>query len=98
MAIKCIEFHPTREMSMTVDEFKAWLHNFDADRDGRISQEELKYALQSLRVRFGWWKARQGMKEVDSNHNGHIENGKEMEKLVNFAQQRLHMKINQSDW
>ncbi|OMO56692.1 Calcium-binding EF-hand [Corchorus capsularis] len=63
MAIKCIEFHPSREMSMTVDEFKAWLHNFDADRDGRISQEELKDALQSLRVRFGWWKAQQGMKE-----------------------------------
>ncbi|XVF17704.1 hypothetical protein REPUB_Repub10bG0146700 [Reevesia pubescens] len=97
MAImRCIKVHPSREM--TVDEFKAWLRHFDADHDGRISQEELKDALQSLRVWFGWWKARQGMKEADFNHDGQIENAKEIEKLVNFAQQRLHMKIYQSDW
>ncbi|WRX08480.1 EF-hand domain - like 4 [Theobroma cacao] len=80
-----------------MDEFKAWLRHFDADNDGRINQEELKEALHSLRVWFGWWKARQAMKEADSNHDGQIENGKEIEKLVNYAQQRLHMKIYQSD-
>ena len=92
MAImRCIEVHPNREM--TVDEFKAWLRRFDADHDGRISQGELKDALDSLRVLFGWWKARQGMKEADCNHDGQIKNTKEIEKLVNYAQQRLHVKI-----
>jgi calmodulin len=78
---------------MTVEQFKAWLRRFDADHDGSISHEELKEALQSLRIWFGWWKARQGMKEADSNHNGQIDNPKEIEKLVNYAQQRLHVKI-----
>ncbi|KAK9012952.1 hypothetical protein V6N11_023619 [Hibiscus sabdariffa] len=97
MAImRCIEAHPS--MEMTVDEFKAWLSRFDADHDGQINKEELKDALHSLRVRFGWWKARQGMKEADCNHDGQIESAKEIEKLVNFAQKRLHMKIYQSDW
>ncbi|XP_017636972.1 uncharacterized protein LOC108479057 [Gossypium arboreum] len=97
MAImRCIDVQPSNEM--TVDEFKAWLRRFDADHDGRINQEELKEALHSLRVKFGWWKARQGMKEADCNHDGQIENAKEIEKLVNYAQKRLHMKIYQSDW
>ncbi|KAK9285689.1 hypothetical protein L1049_024888 [Liquidambar formosana] len=85
---------PNREM--TVEEFKAWLRRFDMDHDGRISREELKEALQSLRIWFGWWKARQGMKQADSNHNGQIDNTMEMEKLVNYAQQHLHMKIHEN--
>ncbi|KAE8703765.1 xyloglucan endotransglycosylase hydrolase 2 family protein [Hibiscus syriacus] len=97
MAImRCIEVHPS--MDMTVDEFKAWLRRFDADHDGRFNEEELKDAMHSLRVRFGWWKAHQGMKEADCNHDGQIESAKEIEKLVNYAQKRLHMKIYQSDW
>ncbi|KAK5775259.1 hypothetical protein PVK06_043132 [Gossypium arboreum] len=81
MAImRCIDVQPSNEM--TVDEFKAWLRRFDADHDGRINQEELKEALHSLRVKFGWWKARQGMKEADCNHDGQIENAKEIEKLI----------------
>ncbi|CAD6343838.1 unnamed protein product [Miscanthus lutarioriparius] len=35
---------------LTVEEFRAWLAQFDADRDGRISREELQHALRSLNV------------------------------------------------
>ncbi|MBA0576136.1 hypothetical protein Golob_027867, partial [Gossypium lobatum] len=88
MAImRCIDVQPSNEM--TVDEFKAWLRRFDADHDGRINQEELKEALHSLRVRFGWWKARQGMKEADCNHDGQIENAKEIEKLNQLRDLRI---------
>ncbi|RVX21507.1 Protein detoxification 48 [Vitis vinifera] len=97
MAIMCcIQAHPSAEM--TVDEFKAWLRRFDSDRDGKISREELQEALCSLQVWFGWWKARQGMKEADTDHSGRIDNTKEMEKLVQYAQHHLHMKISENNW
>lgn len=35
----CIRIHPNKEM--TVDEFKAWIGQFDMDHDSRISREEL---------------------------------------------------------
>ena len=96
MAImRCINIHPNAEM--TVDEFKAWLLRFDSDHDGRISREELQDALRSMRVWFGWWKARQGMKEADSDRSGSIDNAKEIEKLVQYAQQSLHMKISKNN-
>lgn len=81
---------------MTVEEFKTWLRGFDANHDERISREELKEALASLRKWFAWWKARQGIKKADSNRDSQIDlhNMNEIEKLVNYAQQRLHMKIN----
>lgn len=87
----CYQIHPSHEM--TVDEFKAWLRQYDTDHDGRFSQEEIKEALHSLKTWFAWWKARQGMKVADINHNGQIDSAKEIEKLVNYAQQRLHIKI-----
>lgn len=92
----CIQvLSPNREM--TVEEFKAWLRRFDADKDGRISSEELKEAIDSLRIWFGWWKARRGMKVADSDRTGKIDSAKEMEKLVQYAQQQLHMKIYEYD-
>ncbi|KAJ6990223.1 hypothetical protein NC653_018687 [Populus alba x Populus x berolinensis] len=95
MAIMCcFQVNPNREM--TVEDFKAWLRQFEMDNDGRVSHEELKEAIQSLRVWFPWWKARQVMKVADTNHNGQIEGAEEIEKLVNYAQQHLHMKIQRS--
>lgn len=97
MAIMCcVQVHPSADM--TVDEFKAWLRRFDSDHDGRISREELQEALRSLQVWFAWWKARQGMKEADSDRSGGIDNAKEMEKLVKYAKHHLHMKITESNW
>ncbi|CAB4287438.1 unnamed protein product [Prunus armeniaca] len=89
--ISCLQVQPDKEM--TVDEFKAWLRLFDSDHNGKISREELKEALHSLKVWFGWWRARQGMKQADCNKSGQIDNPKEFEKLVTYAQQRLGMKI-----
>ncbi|KAL8229221.1 hypothetical protein R6Q57_014121 [Mikania cordata] len=95
MAImRCIRLEPNR--SMTVDEFKAWLRTYDDNHDGRISQEELKEALHGLKIWFGRWKTKKAMESVDSNHNGSIDNTIEMERLVQFAQKHLHMKIYKS--
>lgn len=89
--MRCIRLEPNR--SMTVDEFKAWLRAYDDNHDGRISQEEFKEALHSLRIWFGRWKAKKAVEQVDSNHSGAIDSATEMEKLVKYAQKHLHMKI-----
>ncbi|KAA8547208.1 hypothetical protein F0562_003636 [Nyssa sinensis] len=89
--ISCIQVQPNREMSL--DEFQEWLRRFDTDQDGRISREELKEALHSLRIWFGWWKARQGMKEADTDHTGHIDNAKEIEKLDTIRLQKIYIAL-----
>ncbi|KAK9053233.1 hypothetical protein SSX86_029865 [Deinandra increscens subsp. villosa] len=95
MAImRCVRLEPTR--SMTVDEFKGWLRTYDDNHDGRISQEELKEALHSLRIWFGRWKSKKAMQSSDSNHSGAIDSATEIENLVKYAQQHLHMKIYES--
>ncbi|KAG1366616.1 polcalcin Phl p 7 [Cocos nucifera] len=90
MAFICFPVLPQKDM--TVGEFEAWLRQFDSNHDGRISKEELQRALHSLHTWFPWWKARRGIKEVDVNRNGMVDK-EEIGKLVNYAQQHLHMKI-----
>ncbi|URE00409.1 hypothetical protein MUK42_19756 [Musa troglodytarum] len=77
---------------MTVEEFKEWLMKFDTDRDGRISREELKRAIRSIRGRFSGWKSRRGISYADSDGSGFIDEG-EMDNLVAFARKSLGLKI-----
>lgn len=91
----CYRVLPQREMS--IEEFKAWLKQFDANRDGRISREELQQALRSLHAWFAWWKACEGVKEADADRNGLVDK-EEIGRLVGYAQKRLHMKINDYDY
>jgi len=79
----------------TVEEFRAWLAQFDADRDGRISREELQQALRSLNVWFAWWKARGGVRAADANGDGAVAGDDEAARLFAFAQRHLHAKIAQ---
>ncbi|XP_062233280.1 uncharacterized protein LOC133930616 [Phragmites australis] len=82
---------------LTVEEFRAWLSQFDADRDGRISREELQHALRSLNVWFAWWKARGGVRTADANRDGAVavDGEEEVARLFAFAQRHLHVKITQ---
>ena len=81
----------------TVEEFRAWLAQFDADRDGRISREELQQALRSLNVWFAWWKARGGVRAADGDGDGAVAvaGDDEVARLFAFAQRHLHAKIAQ---
>ncbi|KAL1546974.1 hypothetical protein AAHA92_23501 [Salvia divinorum] len=80
---------------ITAEEFKRWLKKFDADRDGRISVEELR---QAIRAAGGWWfctrKAKRGVKMADKNLNGAIDDY-EINNLVDFAQQYLGLSSDQ---
>lgn len=77
---------------MTVDEFKDWLKQFDANGDGRISRDELRSAIRCLGGWFTTWKSGKGMQQADINGNGFIDEG-EINNLITFAQKNLGMKI-----
>ncbi|RRT49290.1 hypothetical protein B296_00029936 [Ensete ventricosum] len=91
--------HLLPQKEMTAGEFRAWLRQFDADGDGRISREELQRALRSLHTWFAWWKARAAMKVADVNRNGVIEEEEEEEmgRLIAYANERLRIKIYEYD-
>lgn len=79
---------------LTAEEFWAWLGQFDADHDGRISREELQRALQSLNLWFASWKAREGLRAADADRDGTV-GGAEVGRLFTFAQRQLGIKITQ---
>ncbi|KAG1342226.1 polcalcin Phl p 7 [Cocos nucifera] len=94
MAIKNNVITTTRSLdgAITVDEFKEWLKKFDTNKDGRISREELRKAIRSVRGRFSGWKSSRGLRHADTDGDGFIEDG-EIDNLVEFAQKTLGMKI-----
>ncbi|RWW64182.1 hypothetical protein BHE74_00028595 [Ensete ventricosum] len=77
---------------MTTEEFKVWLKSFDTNKDGRISRDELRRAIRSIRVRFSGWKSKRGVEYADSNGDGFIDDG-EIDNLLEFAQKSLGLKI-----
>ncbi|CAM0913831.1 unnamed protein product [Alopecurus aequalis] len=79
---------------VTAEEFWAWLGQFDADHDGRISRDELQRALRSLHLWFASWKAREGIRAADGNRDGAV-GGEEAGRLFAFAQRQLGGKITQ---
>ncbi|CAM0943950.1 unnamed protein product [Alopecurus aequalis] len=92
MAFMRYDYRALPPVGATVEEFRAWLAQFDADGDGRISREELQEALRSLDVWFAWWKAREALREADANRNGLVD-GDEMGRLYAFARRSLHLKL-----
>ncbi|KAK4859146.1 hypothetical protein QYF36_000178 [Acer negundo] len=73
---------------MTINEFKRWLKKLDADKDGRISREELADAVRGTGGWFARFKAKRGVRSVDSNGNGFIDES-EFKNLVEFAEKHL---------
>jgi calmodulin len=72
---------------VTAEEFRAWLSQFDADGDGRISREELQSALRSLNVWFAWWKARDGVRAADASRDGAVDGDDEVGRLFAFSEE-----------
>ncbi|GMI91168.1 hypothetical protein HRI_002786100 [Hibiscus trionum] len=77
---------------MTVDEFARWLKRFDEDNDGRISKDELAAALRASGRWFASRKSKQGIRSVDVDGNGFIDDN-EIKNLVQFAEQHLNVRI-----
>ncbi|KAF7139557.1 hypothetical protein RHSIM_Rhsim07G0229400 [Rhododendron simsii] len=77
---------------MAIDEFKMWVKQFDVDKDGRISRDELKEAIRANRAWFPGWKANRGVKAADVNGDGFIDDS-EITALVEFAEKNFNIKI-----
>jgi Ca2+-binding EF-hand superfamily protein len=92
MAFMRYDYRALPQGETTVEEFRAWLAQFDADGDGRISREELREALRSLDLWFAWWKAREALRDADANRNGLVDPD-EMGRLYAFARRNLHLKM-----
>ncbi|KAG5542162.1 hypothetical protein RHGRI_021878 [Rhododendron griersonianum] len=58
---------------MAMDQFKEWVKQFDVDKDGRISRDELREAIRSTRAWFPRWKANRGVKAADANIDGFVD-------------------------
>jgi calmodulin len=78
--------------SMTAEEFKVWLRQFDTDGDGRISRNELRRAMRVLRVRFTGRRARRGISYADADGDGYIDDS-EIDGLVEFVRRTLGVRI-----
>ncbi|KAG9450905.1 hypothetical protein H6P81_010870 [Aristolochia fimbriata] len=86
--------HLNSRSEMTVDGFKEWLKQFDADKDGRISKEELREALRNKGFGFlsAAWKGHKGVQHADRNKNGYVDID-EVDSLVALARNVWGMKI-----
>ncbi|CAN6466678.1 unnamed protein product [Victoria cruziana] len=78
--------------TLSLDDFKRWLKQFDHDGDNRINRNELRTAMRTASVRFTWFKSGEGMREADTNKDGVLDDA-ELENLVTFAERKLGMKI-----
>ncbi|XVF36258.1 hypothetical protein REPUB_Repub19eG0042500 [Reevesia pubescens] len=92
MAIKSLSISRDGKRIMTIEEFKMWLKKFDADKDGRISKQELRNAIYETGGRFGGWKSKRGMRAADVDGSGFIDENK-INNLVEFADKYLGLKI-----
>ncbi|KAF3446672.1 hypothetical protein FNV43_RR11852 [Rhamnella rubrinervis] len=80
---------------MTVEELKQWLlKKFDADKDGRISKEEVKELIRYTGTGHfaSSWKCWRFMRSVDTNGDGFIDE-QEFGNLVDFAKKKLGVKV-----
>ncbi|KAF3446671.1 hypothetical protein FNV43_RR11851 [Rhamnella rubrinervis] len=93
MAIKSCGVSRDGKRVMTVEEFEEWLmKKFDADKDGRISQQELKQIIHLTGGHLATWKSKHAIRSMDSNANGFID-GDEITNLIDFAKTHLGLKI-----
>lgn len=81
------------KQEISVEEFKKWLMNFDYDKDGKISQGELRAAIRS---RGGWFmttrKSGRAIREADADGSGYIDEN-EIDSLLDFAESTMGFKF-----
>jgi calmodulin len=89
-AARCLQFPAGREhrTTITAAEFKEWLKQFDTNRDGRISWQELREAIRRRGAWFPNVKAWCVVRRADRDRNGYVDEW-EMENLIGFAEKEL---------
>ncbi|KAL5198143.1 hypothetical protein ABZP36_001655 [Zizania latifolia] len=82
--------HQTKTVS--VEDFKRWLMQFDTDGDGRISRRELRAAIRRRGAWFAGLRAWRAVQRADTNRNGFVDDD-EIENLIDVAEKDLGFKI-----
>ncbi|KAF8030528.1 hypothetical protein BT93_E2842 [Corymbia citriodora subsp. variegata] len=77
---------------MNLEEFKKLLKKFDANKDNKISKEELQELLRSHGKHFSGWKSKRALGHADANGDGYIDEN-EMINLVEFAKKQLGVTV-----
>ncbi|KAJ7009181.1 hypothetical protein D5086_004693 [Populus alba] len=80
--------HVDGKREMTMAQFRIWVKTLDADKDGKISKDELADAVRGNGGWFAGWKGKRGVKAADANGNGVIDDS-EIDMLAAFAQKHL---------
>ena len=75
---------PHIPMPLTDDQLKKIFNQFDADKDHRLSREELKKAFEYLGSQFPSFRVWRGMHHADANSDGFISE-EELDKLVKYV-------------
>ncbi|KAL5780289.1 hypothetical protein ACOSQ2_011026 [Xanthoceras sorbifolium] len=79
--------NPNKSVKIPEEQWKVWLRGFDTNRDGRLSKEELKNALESLGSSFPAWRSWRALCHADENRDGYISED-ELDGLVKYIIKR----------
>ncbi|XP_062188269.1 uncharacterized protein LOC133891560 [Phragmites australis] len=88
---KCLK-PAAQRTTVTAEEFKQWLKQFDTDGDGRISRRELREAIRRRGAWFSTVKAWCAVRHADRDRSGYVDDW-EMENLIDFAEKELGFQI-----
>ena len=75
------------EISLTREQLKQTFMNYDTNKDGKLSWDELKSAFKYLKSRFPIIRTELAFHKCDKDENGYIDYGKEMDSLVAYAEE-----------
>ena len=73
---------------ISMKEFEELLDRVDTNRDGCVSQKELREALRELGLHFTTWKAWRARRHADANKNRCIDGETERSALIEFLRDR----------
>ncbi|XVF39947.1 hypothetical protein PTKIN_Ptkin01aG0073600 [Pterospermum kingtungense] len=77
-------------VSVTEEQVRGIFDRYDANKDGRLTKEEVKDAFACLGSRMPRVRALLARKHADDNRDGYI-NGAEVEKLVKYTLERGYL-------
>ena len=74
------------KIPLTRDQLKKTFMNHDANKEGKLSWDELKSAFEYLKSKFPSIRTELAFHKCDKDESGYIDYGKEMDSLVAYAE------------
>ncbi|KAL5198744.1 hypothetical protein ABZP36_002256 [Zizania latifolia] len=87
-----LNYGKEHQTTVSVEDFKRWLMQFDTDHDGRITRRELREAIRRRGAWFAGLRAWRAVQRADRNRNGFVDDD-EIENLIGMAEKDLGFNI-----